>query len=411
MEAARIPSPAQLTARSIARTVLIVVAVLLTMYVLYLLRKPVSWLVIAAFIAVAAAGPVNVLQRRMKRGFAIAITYLVIIMIPIGLGALLIPPIVSQAQDLANNAPEYAQDVEDYVNKNETLQNLDDDYDITGKLKDEAEKLPEKIPDAAGTLGDIGVGFVNSLFAAVTILILSIFMVAGGPKWINAFVQAQDPEHSERIQRTLERIANAVGNYVGGALIQATIAGLASFIVLTILDAPFAGPLAVVVFFFDLIPVVGATIAAFLVAIVMVFVNFPVALIVWVVFAIVYQQVENYVIQPQIQKRATEIDPFVVLVAVLFGSTLFGVMGAILAIPAAASILIAFNEYREYRREFGGDDDGMIAKTAGAAAQVATQKPEEDPGPPKPKKKPRAKARAKAKPKAKPRAKPRAKAA
>ena len=135
---------------------------------------------------------------------------------------------------------------------------------------------------------------------------------------------------------------------MGGALLQATIAGLTAFIVMTILGAPFAGPLALVVFFFDLIPVVGATIAAFLVAIVMIFVNFPVALVIWVVFAIAYQQFENYVIQPQIQKRATEIEPFVVLVAVLFGSTLFGVMGAI---PAAAAILITFNEWRAYMDE------------------------------------------------------------
>ena len=347
------PKGAELTARSIARTVLIVVAVLLTMYVLYLLRKPISWLIIAAFIAVAAAGPVNVLQRRMKRGFAIAIVYLVIILIPIGLSALLVPPIVGEVEDVANNAPEYAQDVEDYVNKNETLQNLNDDYDITTKLQEEAEKLPERIPDAAGALSDIGVGFVNSIFAAVTILILSVFMVAGGPRWVSGFVEAQRPEHSQRIERTLQRIANAVGNYVGGALLQATIAGVTAFIVLTILGAPFAGPLALLVFFFDLIPVVGATIAAFLVAIVMVFVNFPIALIIWVVFAIAYQQFENYVIQPQIQKRATEIDPFLVLVAVLFGSTLFGVIGAILAIPAAAAILITFSEWRRYLRDSG----------------------------------------------------------
>ena len=345
------PQGMELTARSIARTVLIVVAVLLTMYVIYLLRGPISWLVIAAFIAVAAAGPVNLLQRYMKRGYAIAVVYLIIIMIPIGLSALLVPPLVGEVEDLADNAPEYVQDVEDYVNKNETLQNLNDDYDITTKLQEEAEKLPERIPDAAGTLSDIGVGFVNSIFAAVTILILSVFMVAGGPRWVSSFVEAQRPEHAERIERTLRRIANAVGNYVGGALLQATIAGLMAFIVLTILGAPFAGPLALLVFFFDLIPVVGATIAAFLVAIVMIFVNFPVALIIWVVFAIAYQQFENYVIQPQIQKRATEIEPFVVLVAVLFGSTLFGVMGAILAIPAAAAILITFNEWRAYMDE------------------------------------------------------------
>src|SRR5918997_1143295 len=268
--------------RSIVRTVLTVVAVLLILYVLYLLRKQLSWLIIAAFIAVATAGPVNFFQRYMKRGFAIALTYLILILIPVGLGAMLIPPIVGQVEDLAANAPEYAQDVEEFVGENETLQNLNEDYDITTKITEEAEKLPEKIPDAAGVLSDIGVGLVNSLFAGVTILILSIFMVAGGPRWVASFVEMQRPEHAERMERTLKRIANAVGNYVGGALLQATIAGVAAFIVLTILDAPFAGPLAVVVFFFDLIPVVGATIAAFFVAIVMLFVNFPVALIVWV---------------------------------------------------------------------------------------------------------------------------------
>jgi predicted PurR-regulated permease PerM len=356
------PARAEMTARSIARTVLIVVAVLLTIYVLYLLRKPISWLIIAAFIAVAAAGPVNVLQRKMKRGFAIAIVYLIIMLIPVGLGALLLPPIVGQAEDLADNAPEYVQDVEDYVNDNERLQNLNEDYDITGKLQEEAEKLPEKIPDAAGVLSDIGVGLINSIFAAVTILILSVFMVAGGPRWVTSFVKAQRPEHAERIERTLQRVANAIGNYVGGALVQATIAGLTAFILLTILGAPFAGPLALLVFFFDLIPVVGATIAAFLVAIVMLFVDpFPVALIIWVVYAVAYQQFENYVIQPQIQKRATEIDPFLILVAVLFGSTLFGVVGAILAIPAAASILIAFHEWRDYMRQYG---DGPKAEAA-----------------------------------------------
>jgi predicted PurR-regulated permease PerM len=337
--------------RSIVRTVLTVVAVLLVIYVLYLLRKPLSWLVIAAFLAVATAGPVNFFQRRMKRGLAITLVYLILILIPVGLGAMLIPPLVSQGEDLADNAPEYVQDVEEWVAKNDTLNDLNDDYDITTKLSEEADKLPEKIPDAAGVLSDIGVGVVNSVFAGVTILILSIFMVAGGPRWVRSFVESQRPEHAERIERTLNRIANAVGNYVGGALLQATIAGLAAFIVLTILGAPFAGPLALVVFFFDLIPVVGATIAALFVGVVMIFVNFPVGLIVWVVFALVYQQVENYLIQPQIQKRATEIEPFIVLVAVLCGSTLFGIVGALLAIPTAASMQIAFHEWRLYRRD------------------------------------------------------------
>ena len=311
---------------------------------LYLLRKPLAWLIIAAFIAIAAAGPVNLLQRYVKRGFAIAIVYTVIvILIPIGLSALLVPPIVGEVEEPGEQRPRIRpgrrglrQQEQDAPEPERRLRHH---RQAPGGGREAARQDPRR---AAGTLSDIGVGFVNSVFAGVTILILSIFMVAGGPRWVNTFVEAQRPEHAERIERTLRRIANAVGNYVGGALLQATIAGVLAFIVLTILGAPFAGPLALVVFFFDLIPVVGATIAAFLVAIVMLFVNFPVALVIWVVFAIVYQQVENYLIQPQIQKRATEIEPFLVLVAVLFGSTLFGMMGAILAIPAAAAILITF---------------------------------------------------------------------
>jgi predicted PurR-regulated permease PerM len=338
-------------ARVIARNVLVVVGVVLVLYVIYLLRKPISWLIIAAFLAVAVAGPVNFFSRYMKRGLAIALVYFLLLAIPIGLAAALLPPIVNQISDVATNAPEYVQDVEDYVNDNETLRDLNEKYDITEKLSDEADQLPSKAGDAAKVLRDIGFGLVNSVFAGVTILILSIFMVASGPRWIEGFVRMQRPEHAERIERTLRRIANAIGNYVGGALIQATIAGLASFIMLTILGVPFAGPLAVIVFVADLVPVVGATIGAFLVAIVTAFVNFPVALIIWVAFAIVYQQLENYLIQPQIQKRATKIEAFVVLVAVLFGSTLFGVLGAILAVPTAASIQIALHEYREFRRE------------------------------------------------------------
>jgi predicted PurR-regulated permease PerM len=337
--------------RAVLRTVLTVVAVVICLYLIYLLRKPITWLVIAAFIAVAMSGPVNLLHRRMKRGLAIALAYLALIMIPIALGALIIPSLVDQIENFADNVPEYAQDVTEFVQENETLQNLNEKYDITSEIESAANDLPSKIGDAAGILQDIGVGLVNSIFAAITILILSVFMVAGGDRWAQAFVNAQPLDRRERVERALRHIADAIGNYVAGALLQATIAGVTAFIVLTILGAPFAGPLALVVAFFDLIPVVGATIAAVLIAIVMIFVNFPIGLIIWVIWAIGYQQIENYVIQPQIQRRAVAVEPFVVLVAVLFGSTLFGILGAILAIPTAATLQIVWREYRDYRRE------------------------------------------------------------
>jgi predicted PurR-regulated permease PerM len=343
------------TPRAILRNVLIVVAVVLTLYLIYLLRQPLTWIVIAAFIAIAVSGPVNFLSRWMKRSLAIAAVYVALILIPVGIGALIIPGLVSQAEELAQNAPAYAQDVSDFVDKNETLSNLNEKYDITGNLKEEADQLPSKIGDAAGILRDIGVGIVNSVFAGVTIFILSIFMVAGGRRWIGWFLTTRHPDHAARIERALDHIGQAVGAYFRGALLQATIAGVSSFIVLTILGVPFAAPLALLVFFFDLIPVVGATLAGIIVALVTLFVNFPVALIVWVIFAVVYQQVENYVIQPQIQRRAVEIEPFTVIVAVLFGATLFGLFGALLAIPAAAAIQIAVREWMAYRRDLAAE--------------------------------------------------------
>ena len=118
-------------------------------------------------------------------------------------------------------------------------------------------------------------------------------MVASGRRWVDWGLTQARPEHAVRIRRALDRISIAVGNYVGGALLQATIAGVTTFIVLTVLGVPFAAPLAVVVALFDLIPLVGATIAAVLVGLVTVFHDFPVATIVWAIWAIIYQQIEN----------------------------------------------------------------------------------------------------------------------
>jgi len=334
-------------ARAIVRTVLIVVAVLVSLYLIYLLRKPIGWLLIATFLAVALSGPVNLLHRHMRRGFAIAIVYLGLLMIPIGIGALIVPPIVNGAEDLAQNAPAYANDLTEFVNENERLQKLNDDYDITAKLQDEAAKLPEKLGDAASVLSDVGLGIVNSIFAVVTILILTAFMLGGGRRWVSAWLRFAPEDRAERIERVVDRSARAVGNYVAGALAQALLAAVTSFIVLKILGIPFAAPLALIIFFLDLIPMVGATLGAIIVGVVTLFGDFPTDTIVWVVWSIVYQQVENNLVQPQIQKRAVDINPFLVIVSVLFGGTLLGVLGALMAVPVAATIQIALREWAD----------------------------------------------------------------
>jgi predicted PurR-regulated permease PerM len=332
------------------RVVGVVVAALIALYLVYLLRQPLGWLVLAGFIAIAVSGPVRLLERRVRRGLAITIVYLGVILLPFLIAGVLVPPIVDQANNLATNAPRYARELTDTVQNNKTLHNLDQKYDLTAKIEEQAAKLPAKVGDAAGVLADLGAGILSSIFAGVTILILSIFMVGAAPRWRQAFVRLHPAHRAEALNRLFDRTGSAVGGYVRGALLQALIAGLSAWVVLEILGVPYPVALALIVALLDLVPLVGATLGAVLVGIVTLFSDFPTATIVWAIWSVIYQQVENTVIQPRIQSRAVQVEPFVVLVAVLFGSALFGVFGALLAIPAAATLQIAIYEYSIYRR-------------------------------------------------------------
>jgi predicted PurR-regulated permease PerM len=339
--------------RAILRVVVTVTLSVLVLYALYRVRQPLGWIVLATFVAIAASGPVNLLSRKLPRGVAIAIVYVGIVFIPIAIGAILVPPVVEQSVNLANNLPQYAQDLNDAFDKNPTLQEANKKYDITTKLESAAETLVSRLGDAAGALVSIGAGLVSSIFALITILVLSIFMIGRGRAWRDAVLEYRPAHQAERMRRATDKIADAVGSYVGGALAQATVAGVTAWIMLTILGVPSPLALALIIALLDLIPLVGATLGAVVVGVVTLFVDFPTTTIIWAIFAIAYQQFENYVVQPRIQSRAVALDPFLVVVAALFGGALLGVVGALLAIPTAAAIQIAVREWLEYRREYG----------------------------------------------------------
>jgi len=345
------PGP-QPSVRTVARVVAVVVTSVLSLFLIYQLRQPIGWLIAAAFIAVAVAPPVNRLSKHMPRALAVTVVYLgVIVLIPVGIGALVIPPMVTQGTALARDIPTYAQDLTDFVERNKRLRKLDEKFDLTNEVKKAAAEVPKKIGDAASILADVGGWVISSIFAAVNVLILSIFMLAGGRGWIDGIVSLRPEGERERLRRVLQKTAQAISGYVQGALAVGFIAGIATFLVLTILGVSFAAPLAVVAGVFSLIPMIGATIAAIIIGLVTLTANFPTATIVWAIWAIVYQQLENNIIQPQIQKRTVQVQPIVVLTAVLFGSALLGVLGAIVAIPLAASIQIMIQEWWDWRKE------------------------------------------------------------
>jgi predicted PurR-regulated permease PerM len=369
--------------RSIPRTVLAatltILSVVAVIALVWLLRKPISWIVVATFIAVALAAPVEFFARRLPRGLAITLVYLLLLLIPAGVGAIVVPPVVTAAGDLVDEAPTYARQLQHTVEGNKTLTKLDDDFQIVDQIQAQADKLPAKVGDAASWLGDLGLGIVNSAFAAITILILSMFLVANGRRWVDAALDLGPPERAARIKPVLDRMASAVGAYIAGALLQAIIAGVLTWIVLTVLGVPFAAPLAVLVGLFDLIPMVGATIGAVVVGIVTLFHDFPTATIIWVVWSVIYQQLENTVIQPRIQNRAVGVHAFVVMVAVLCGGTLLGIPGALLAVPVAASIQLGVQAWWGLRA-YGIEPAVTMAQETGEDVPVVREA-DDGPGP------------------------------
>lgn len=331
---------------TVARVVLTVVAVLAAIGLLYLLRQPLGWLFLATFLAIAVSGPVAFFSRFLPRGGAIAITYLLLLLVPIALGLAIVPSVVSGVQSLVDAAPRLVREAQAYVEGSDWLRGIEDEYGVMSELQQKVVELPKYAGGVASWLGTMGLGLVNSGFALVNIILMSVFLVSGGPRWARAFLARQEVQHAERVERVLVGVAQTVGNYVMGALGQALIAGILTWIVLLILGVPYAAGLAAVTFVFDLIPLVGATIAAALVGIVTLFSGFPETTIIWVIWAVIYQQVENNIIQPQIQRKAVAVEPIIVLISVLCGASLAGILGAILAIPVAASIQLVFKEWR-----------------------------------------------------------------
>jgi predicted PurR-regulated permease PerM len=368
---------------TVLRTVLVIVGVALCLYLIYLLRKPLLWVLLALFLAVALSAPVNFLNRYVRRGIAIAGVYVLLLAVPAAIAALVVPPIVTQMTNLVNNLPEYANDLQDFANRNPTLRRLERDYHVTERLQEQAQRLPSRIGDAAGLLQDAGLTLVNSLFALVTILVLAAFMLSNGRSWVDKLIALQPEDRAVRLRRVADRSADAVGSYVGGAMVQATIAGISAYVVLTILGVPFRAPLAVLIFLLDLVPLVGATIGSIVVAIVTLFTDFPTATIVWVIFTIVYQQLENNVIQPRIQHRAVDVHPLGVLISVLFGASLLGVLGALVAIPVAATLQIVVREWWAWRADQQLEAEPGEATRLADHAQISTgDDPQAEPPPP-----------------------------
>jgi predicted PurR-regulated permease PerM len=328
--------------QGVARLVAIVAACAGALYLLYLTRGVLKILAISLFTATALGPVVDAVQRRhVPRAWAILLVYLACALAIVGAGALMAPSVGPQVRALSHEAQHAIGD----LRHNATVRRYDNRYHISGKLEAQLRGLPGRLGEAAGPLRDVTVGIFGFASNLVAVLSIAFLLILHDARYAGAAVSLLPPARADRWRRIGPRIYEAVSAYVIGNLEISVIAGAGAWLTMTVLGVPFAVPLAIVVGFFDLVPMVGATLGAIIVALAALLVS-PLAALIWLVYAIVYQQAENYLIQPVVYRRAVQVAPLTTIVAVLVGGTLLGLLGALLAIPAAAAIQLIVRDLR-----------------------------------------------------------------
>jgi predicted PurR-regulated permease PerM len=345
----------QIQARAVAKIVLVAlfwagVALLLAIALLHT-RTTLQWVAAAVFLALALDPAVNLVQRawpgegKMPRVLGILLVYVVALALLVFLILQVFPPIVHDIEGLAHKLPRYVHDFEDWANNNKQFQDLNNKYDITAKLSQEANTLPSHLSSGASTIGSFTVSILEHILAAITILTLTFFLLLDGRGMVERGTGRLPEGQRERARRIADRVAQVVKAYVSVNLVLALAAGILTWAFLQAESFHLAVPLALMVAFLDLIPLIGLTVGGFAVVAVLLIDGGPGDAIVWLVLFLVYQQAQDRVIQPLLYKGgALKVNPAVAIVAVIVGANLAGVLGALLAIPAAASLGVVIDE-------------------------------------------------------------------
>src|SRR3954447_134737 len=334
---------------TVLQLLLVLIAVWALLRVISIAREIVIWFFVALFLALAINPLVELLSRRLvrRRGLAVTLAVLLVLVAIAGIGALFIPTLVDQVNRFVDAVPGY---VDDLTKGRGRLGFLETKYHIVEKTKDYIKKGGTgKVFGLTGTALAVTKSVLNIVVATVTITVMTIFMLLEGPAMMERIYGLLRPESQPRWRAVGHDVYRTVGGYVNGNLLISLIAGVTAGIVLLVLRVPYSVALGLLVGILDLIPLAGATLAAIIVCGVG-FLHSTIAGIVLVVWFVVYQQIENHFLQPVIYGRTVRLSPLVVLVAVLIGAKLAGVIGALGAIPIAGAIQILIIDYLRYRR-------------------------------------------------------------
>ena len=300
-------------------------------------------LIVSMFLALALTPLVDTLVGRgMRRPAAVSVVFTGLLVVFVLIGLLVIPPVVVQGTELAQQAPRY---VEDLLGSR-WVRELDKSYDVIDKVRDEVQARMTDQKFLEGVLGGIlgaGRAVLNGVFQVFTVLVLTLYFLSSLPRVKNAAYAMVPASRRIRVASLSEEIMRRTGSYAIGQVVIATLNAVLSWVMMRIVGIPYAAVLAVTVGLLGLIPMIGATLGAAVVCLVAFF-DEPRKALIALVYYLVYQQLENYVVAPRVMQHTVSVPGPVTIVAALAGAALLGVLGALLAIPVAAGLLLLYEE-------------------------------------------------------------------
>ncbi len=336
--------------RTILRVVFLVLAVAVTLEVLWIARHVLAWVVIALFLALALNPLVGSIQRRgrMARAPAIIVAYLLVLIVIVGVAATFLPKLIDEVNGFVAGDAQL-RPRPDARARPARLPRAQVPRRREGARAGRDTVARRRLLGLSGAALSVTKSVITIILATVTIIFLTFFMLLEGRGWVERVTSSSPSDRSHAGDASGDDIYKTVGGYVTGNILISLIAGASTTVVLLIMGVPYAVALGLLVAFLDLVPLAGATIAGIIVVDVAFLHSVPPASS-RLVFVIVYQQLENHFLQPVIYGRTVQLSPLVVLISVLIGAELAGVLGALAAIPVAGTLQVIVRDQLATRR-------------------------------------------------------------
>ena len=367
--------------RTFVRFGLVAIGFTVSVMAVYHIRSALITLGVALFLALALNPPVSWIAHRLpgksdNRVGATAIAYLLVLLILGGLLVTIVPPVVEQSSKFANTVPALIDQVTD---QREVFDDFIDRYNLQDQVDSAIENAKDQAASVASNIGNVLVSGASATFSGaatlIIILVLTFLMLIEGPAWMQKIWGLYDNAVKlERHRNLTNKMYRVVTGYVNGQILIASIAAVCTLVTVLILSALFpmsanlALPLATLVFLTGMVPMIGATVGAILVTLILLL-NSTGAALIFLAYFIVYQQIENNFIAPTIQSKRVELSALAVLSAILIGISLFGLLGGLISIPIAGCLRVLLLDYLEHARKKRAKSKNPIAKLVAKAKE------------------------------------------